>query len=211
MERGKFFVLEGVGGAGKSTQLLHAEAFIQEELGLPVITTREPGGVAEAELIRELIFDLKREGVINADHQMALFFASRAIWMANFVQPNLDKGVTVLSDRTFPSTAAYQGYGEGGQLEVIEAFAEKIMGKYRPDAVLLLDISAKTAVERKIEKDGDPFDGQATEYFERVVAGYREMANTRWADLNWYVIDAEGSVEEVAVQIKDCLRAVLAI
>lgn len=205
---GKFVVFEGVGGSGKTTQIKEADKYLKEK-GCEVIVTREPGGVEASEIIRNLIFKLKSEGVANADHQMALFFASRKIWLDTLVKPAVEKGKVVLSDRFDTSTNAYQGYGEGGNKDTIERFSKIIGDGFTPDAVILLQVSAKVAMERKSDKEGDPFDSENSEYFQRVVDGYDDMAKNRWRGIKWYVVDGEKSVDEVSNAINAILDKVL--
>ncbi len=209
MERGKLIILEGVGGAGKSTQIGLLKEHL-DSVDKKVVVTREPGGVTEAEVIRKLIFELKGAEAINADHQMALFFAARYFWMLKLLSPNISLGVNVVSDRCFTTTAAYQGYAEGGSLLTIEKIARVVMGEYWPDAVVLLDVSAKEAMRRGEDKgEFDPFDLQGADYFRRVVEGYREMAATNWAGIQWYVVNGEKSIEEVARELQQVVDGVI--
>lgn len=211
MARAKFVVLEGIGGSGKTIQLRRAKKYL-EFRGLPVVVTREPGGIPEAETIRELVFDLKRENIINADHQMALFFAARKLWMESQVIPSLKKGINVLSDRTYVSTAAYQGYGEGGKLSTIKKMSDVVLGDYKPDKIILIDIGAEISVERNHKAKGnDPYDDMDMRYFRRVVRGYREMAKKRWGGVSWSTIDGEKSVDKVESDIRVVLNRVLGI
>jgi dTMP kinase len=206
IERGKLIVFEGVGGSGKSTQIRRAKKYLCDEKGIDVLRTREPGGVKGAEIIRKLIFDLKEAKIVNADHQMALFFASRKIWLESKVKPTLGRGGWVLTDRCDTSTNAYQGYGEGGDLATIAQFSSFIMGTCRPDAVLLIDISIETFMKRRGgNPDGDPFDKMGPDYCLRVIEGYRKMAKDRWMDMNWYLIDGEGSISEVWGEVRNVL------
>lgn len=206
--RGKFVVFEGVGGSGKTTQIKKADEYLKEK-GYEVVITREPGGVEASEIIRNLIFKLKSEGVANADHQMALFFASRKIWLDTLVKPAVGKGKVVLSDRFDTSTNAYQGYAEGGNKETIKRFSEIISEGFVPDAVILLRVSAKVAMERKSDKEGEPFDSEGSEYFQRIVDGYDDMAKNRWRGISWYVVDGEKSVDEVSKAINAILDKVM--
>lgn len=128
VERGKFIVFEGIGGCGKSSQIEPARDFISS-LGYDVVTTREPGGTVPGEDIRDLIFALKDKKLINADQQMILFFASRYMLAKELIIPELDKGRIVLSDRLYPSTGAYQGYGEGADMDNILKTADVVFGK----------------------------------------------------------------------------------
>lgn len=205
-ERARFVVFEGVGGCGKGTQIEIARNLLQTN-GFETISTREPGGVGPSEEIRELIFKLKGEKLIGSEGQMVMFFTARKFWVDQLVAPNLIRGVNVLGDRAYPSTGAYQGYGEGGDQERILKIADIIMGSFKPDAVLLLDISGQTSrVRRGKDVMGDPFDRETPEYLERVVAGYREMAATSWGNLNWFKVDGEPSPEVVSESIAKVLE-----
>lgn len=203
---GKFIVFEGIGGAGKTDQIPKATALLEEN-GIKTIYTREPGGLDPAEKIRDLIFKLKDANLIKAEGQMVLFFAARSLWIDGVVAPNIKKGINVLTDRCHTSTGAYQGYAEGGNQEIILKVADIVLGKYKPDAVILLDISRETSFKRRGKNiNGDPFDKETPEYFERLVAGYREMAATGWGGLNWYVVNAEPKPQIVSESIAKVLE-----
>ena len=116
MGRGKFIVFEGVGGSGKTTQIELAKDFLEKK-GLKVLTTREPGGVEASEKIRELIFALRDKNLVGPEGQVVLFFAARYLWLNSLVKPVLTNGINVLTDRAYTSTAAYQGFAEGGDLD----------------------------------------------------------------------------------------------
>ena len=206
--RGKFIVFEGIGGSGKGTQIELARNLLVKN-GLSAIFTREPGGLPPSEDIRKLIFDLRDRKLIGPEGQMVLFFAARKLWINGVVAPNLDKGMNVLTDRCHTSTGAYQGYAEGGDHKQIMEMADVVMGAYKPDAVILLDISKEISMERRGKNvNGDPFDKEAPEYFDRLIAGYREMAKTGWGGLKWYVVDGESSVEEVSESVTKVLEEI---
>ncbi len=199
--KGKFIVIEGVGGSGKTEQLKKISEYLKSKK-IKFIATREPGGVPEAEFIRSLIFDLKAKGLSNSDHEIALFSAARKIWMERVVIPNLEKGIHVISDRTYFSTAAYQGFGEAGDIDKIEKISEVVLGKYKPDKVILLDVSVATAMKRNSQnKDGDPFDDLEKAFFGRVTRGYRKMAKEAWGGVDWVVVDGERDIDGVFAQI----------
>jgi len=209
MERGKFIVFEGVGGCGKTTQIKNAGNYLTEK-GFDVIVTREPGGVEASEKIRDLIFKLKSEGIANADHQTALFFASRCIWLDSLVKPSIRKGKIVLSDRFDSSTNAYQGWAEGGNKKTIERFSEAVSDGFKPDAIILIRVSAQIAIERKSKnKEGDPFDNEDLNYFKKLVAGYDDMAKNKWRGISWFVVNGEKSMKEVAGDINAILDKVV--
>ena len=142
-ERGLFPVFEGVGGCGKGTQIEIAKNLLLKN-GFNVIATREPGGIGESEKIRKLIFDLKERKLIGAKGQTVIFFTARKFWVDGLVAPSIDKGIHVLGDRCYASTGAYQGYAEGGDKEgIILEIADVIMGKHKPDAIILLIFQVK--------------------------------------------------------------------
>ena len=207
-ERGKFIVFEGVGGSGKTTQIELAKDFLEKK-GLKVLTTREPGGVEASEKIRELIFALRDKNLIGPEGQMVLFFAARYLWLNSLVKPVLTNGINVLTDRAHTSTAAYQGFAEGGDLDQILKVSEVVMEGVKPDAVILLDISPETSIKRRAaETNGDPFDKQNEDYFIRLIAGYREMAQEGWGDLKWYMVNGEGTIEEVQARVSEVLTQI---
>ncbi len=132
------------------------------------------------------------------------------ILLKDLIIPSLERGSTVLSDRLYPSTGAYQGYGEGADMDKILKTADVVFGNHKPDAVLLFDVSEETALDRNAEQeDNDPFDRMKIDYFKKVIEGYREMAETGWGGLNWYVVDGEPPIEEVSTEVKLHLNKIL--
>ena len=208
-ETGRFVVFEGVGAAGKGTQINLAKDLLQRN-GFDVMTTREPGGTSGGEEIRQLIFKLRGEHLITPGEQMVLFFASRRLLVKEVLKPNLAAGKVILGDRFYTSTRAYQGYAEGGDMKKIEALIRVGLDGYKPDAVIFLDVSSQVAISRlKKEGNDDPFDRSNVEYFERLVAGYREMAGVCWGDLKWYVVNGEKSIEEISRGVRGILENIL--
>jgi len=196
-KRGKFIVFEGVGGCGKGVQVKFVKKLLKGNR-IKVITTREPGGVKSSEVIRQLIFDLRGQKLIGSEGQMVLFYAARKFWVDKVVVPSLRKGINVIADRSYTATGAYQGYGEGGDQKTILKISDVVMGQAKPDAVILLDVSVETSMERRKDINGDPFDKKDKKYFQKIINGYREMAKKRWGGLKWYVVDGEPSVKEVS-------------
>lgn len=205
-KRGRFVVLEGVGGCGKGTQIEKARQLLLNN-GLKVVSTREPGGVGSSEEIRKLIFTLKSENLIGAEGQMVMFFIARKFGVDGLISPNIRNGIHVLGDRCYVSTGAYQGYAEGGDQNRILRIADIVMGEFKPDAILFLDVSRETSMKRRgKDTNGDPFDKETPEYMDRLVAGYREMASTGWGGLTWYKIDGEPKSEIVSESIAKVLE-----
>jgi dTMP kinase len=206
-KKGKFIVIEGVGGSGKTTQVDYAYSLLRKNR-LKVIKTREPGGILAAEEIRKLIFNLRNEKLIGAEGQMVLFFAARKLWIDNLVEPSLEKGINVLTDRCHTSTNAYQGYAEGGDRKKIFKISNIVMGKCKPNAVILLNVSPKTALRRKQDNEGDPFDKEGIKYLQKLSYGYRKMAKEGWGGLKWYVVDGEFDQEAVNKDVKRVLEKI---
>lgn len=205
-EKGKFIVIEGIGGSGKGTQIKLAEDLLKNN-GLSVISTYEPGGIDSSKEIRKLIFTLRDKRLIGAEGQMVLFFAARKFWVDGVVAPNIDNGINVLTDRCHTSTGAYQGYAEGGDQNKIIEISNIILGNYKPNAVVFLDISKETSKRRRgVDVQGDPFDKEGPEYFDRLIAGYREMAKIGWGDLKWFTINGEGTPGIVSESIAKVLE-----
>jgi dTMP kinase len=207
-DKPKFWAIEGAGGAGKTTLTTYLADYLRS-LGRKVSVTREPGGVPAAEDLRELIFSLKASDAISAEQQVVLFSAVRYLWIKRFVRPAMEEGFDVVTDRSFPSTAVYQVV-EGASIENVDKITEIVMQGLRPDVLLYLDISAKTALIRRAQDNGDPFDRLGEGYFRKIVTGYRQLYDASWGKLNWQYIDAEQSVESVVKDMKVIVDKTLA-
>lgn len=196
----KFFLIEGVGGSGKSTIAKSVTRKLRKD-GFGVVLTREPGGVRAAETIRELVFDFKRERVVGGEGQAALFFAARKIWIEQKVKPALAKGKIVIADRSYPSTMAYQGYAEGGDKRAITKMVKIVMGDCLPHTIFFLDLPAKLAFTRNAKAKGnDPFDDEGIAYHQKLVGAYRNLAKRNWTT-KWHRVDATKPAGEVASSV----------
>jgi dTMP kinase len=198
---GRLLVLEGGEGAGKST---HAR-FICDWLarhGRDPVATREPGGSPLAEAIRDLVLREWPEGV-DGPTELLLMFAARAAHLHARIRPALESGRDVVCDRFVDATYAYQGAGRGMRETDIDALAEIVLRRLRPDLVLVLDIDPETGA-RRVRKRGasNRFDAEALEFQSRVRKAYlRRAARDR---KRYVVIDANR--EPAAVQA-DIARA----
>lgn len=210
-EQGKFIALEGVGKSGKSTQITRIEEYLRSQ-GREVVITREPGGVTSAEMVRETMFRLRSKMLINADQQVGFVFSARQLWLNELVVPAIENGKDVVTDRTYPSTAVYQGVGEGADIMQIEKITDAVMVDHKPDAIILFDITIDTLKERSREDDGgDPFDSETEAYSQKLIEGYKKLAKENWSGVKWYVIDGNGNEEEVFGQIKECLEEIFEV
>ncbi len=199
----KFISFEGGDGAGKTTQIKKLADHLQAS-GETVFRTREPGGSTGAEKIRELL--LAKENDWNSLTELYLFLASRNDHVENFILPHLREGAWVLCDRYHFSTVAYQAYGGGLDLELVERLSLPILHKACPAAVMLLDITPEEGLKRVgSRKDKKTrFDIMGVDYHERVRKGFLDLAST--SGIPTSVIDATQDEEAVFQQILSALN-----
>lgn len=205
-ERGLFIAVEGIEGAGKSTHMSFIVNYLRAG-GHEVIATREPGGTAMGEKIREVVLG-PSEQEMTPDAETLLMFAARAQHLAEVIEPALASGAWIVSDRFTEATYAYQGGGRGMPFSRIAALEEWTQGALRPDLTLLLDVSPEIGLER-VGKRGkeDRFDGEPEEFFENVRSVYLRRAAQQSG--RFVVIDAEQSIEQVKKSISDILDRIL--
>ncbi len=187
---------EGIDGSGKTTQARKLYEFLRSK-GKKVSLYREPGGTKAGERVREIL--LKED--LTPRSELLLFEASRAELVEKKIKNNLKDGFIVILDRYTLSTLAYQGYGKGIDLKVIEKLNNFATGGIEPDLIFLLDVSVDVALKRKKEKNR--FENRA--FLERVRKGFLELSKKR---KNVFVINGERSEEEV---FKDILKALSGI
>jgi len=207
MARGKFITLEGGEGAGKSTQArLLAERLKAQ--GIQVVLTREPGGSAFAEQVRELIL-----GANTADHgalaEALLFSAARADHLERTIRPALEAGQWVICDRFADSTRVYQGVAGGLPKGVIEALERIVVDDTVPNLTIVLDLPASDGLARAHGRGGDgspagggPSDGyeeRPLSFHERLRDGFLMIATAE--PERCVVVDAQQSKDEVAAQV----------
>ncbi|TCO83143.1 thymidylate kinase [Plasticicumulans lactativorans] len=203
---GRFITLEGVEGAGKSTQL-DALAQALAARGLRVLTTREPGGTALGEELRRVLL-APRDGGMARDAELLLMFAARAEHLERVIRPALARGEWVLCDRFTDATYAYQGGGRGVAPERIAMLEDWVQGGLRPDLTLVLDLPVAQGLARAGRRGAaDRFEAETLGFFERVRAVYRERAAAQPA--RYAVIDAAQSVEAVQARLLDALAPLL--
>ncbi len=195
---GRLIVLEGGEGAGKST---HAK-FVRDWLvqhGREVVLTREPGGSPLAEAIRELVLRAWEEG-IDAPTELLLMFAARAAHLHARIRPALEAGRDVVCDRFVDATYAYQGAGRGMRETDISALAEMVLGRLRPDLVLVLDIDPETGAKRVRGRGAaNRFDEEALAFQSRVRKAYLRRAARD--PKRYVVVDAGRGVDAVQADI----------
>jgi dTMP kinase len=172
MNRGRFITFEGIDGAGKSTQL----AFIVERLraaGMDLVVTREPGGTALAEQLREIVL---HQGM-DRDTETLLVFAARSEHLARVIRPALATGQWVLCDRFTDATYAYQSGGRGLPPQRIETLERWVHGDLQPDLTFLVDVPPAVAAQRlAAARSADRFESEQEAFFTRVRQVYLDRA-----------------------------------
>lgn len=204
MMRGAFITLEGIEGAGKSTVVQWLGQWLRER-GLAVRMTREPGGTALAERVRQIVLERGEERV-SAEAETLLMFAARAIHLDNLIRPALAAGEWVVSDRFTDATRAYQGAGRGLDAHWIDALAARVHGDLRPDCTLLLDLPVSVGLARARARRGqsDRIEAETEAFFERVRAGYLKLQQREPHRIRR--IDAAAPLEAVQAQIRCALQ-----
>ena len=197
--RGAFISLEGGEGAGKSTQMHRIREWL-EDMDHEVIETREPGGTALSELIRDVVLHGEHPEM-SAHTELLLIFAARAQHVSELIRPELENGITVLCDRFTDASFAYQGGGRGIPRAEIEALQEMVMGDLRPDLTLLLDLPVKLGLERASDRGSeDRFETESRKFLKRARETYLQRASE--FSERFVVIDAARSPTEVWRQIR---------
>ena len=203
--RGRFITFEGPEGAGKTTQAARLVSTLRD-LGVDVLSTREPGGTALGERIRELLLAPVRDGdtPVDALADALLFNAARRQLVAEVIEPALAVGTSVICARFADSTRAYQGYGGGLPLAELVRLEAVATGGLRPDRTILLDLPVEIGLARKAPDDRTRFETAFDLAFHhRVRSGFMAMAAAEPA--RFVVIDAQGEPDAIARRI---LRAV---
>jgi dTMP kinase len=197
-----FITFEGGEGAGKSTQLKKLADTLTKQ-GHQILTTREPGGAPNSEILRKIL--LAPENDWSPEAETLLHFAARAEHIAKTIQPALKAGKLVLCDRFYDSTRAYQAAGQGADAQLIETLINLLPVK--PDLTLILDVTQATARARLIRRDttADRYERLPPAFHARVAEAFRHIAATDPARCR--LIDANPDHETVAASILAAVEA----
>lgn len=171
----RFLTIEGIEGAGKTTAMRTLSDWVSERGG-DVVETREPGGTALGEELRATLLNHRGEGM-SALSEVLLMFAARAEHIERVIQPALNAGQWVISDRFNDASIAYQGAGRGLGVERIEALADWLDSGRQPDLTLWLDVPVSTGLARAAGRSApDRFEAEQSPFFEAVRSGYQWLA-----------------------------------
>ena len=201
LKRGIFISLEGVEGAGKSTQAKLLAEYIAE-LGYLFVLTYEPGGTPIAQQIRNILLEPRNIDMTDTT-ELLLYLASRAQHVGKLIQPALAEGKLVICQRFSDATFAYQGYARGFDLELLERMNKVATGGLEPDLTILLDMKAEDGLSRKQLDHRDRLERESIDFHNKVREGYLIIA--RSSPQRVKVIDAEGSIKGVHLRIRKCI------
>jgi len=202
MESGKFITLEGVDGAGKSTHIPLIAELLRSK-GVEVVLTREPGGTGLGEKLRELLL----HEAMSAETETLLMFAARREHIAQIIQPALERGAWVLSDRFTDASFAYQHGGRGVAAYKIRNLENLVQGNLQPNLTLLFDLPVEISCQRlEGARDPDRFEQESTTFFQRIRDAY--LQRSAEFPQRFRVIDANRSISEIHDELKHIISTI---
>ncbi|MCM8525062.1 MAG: dTMP kinase [Lentisphaeraceae bacterium] len=204
MSQEKFIVIEGLEGAGKSTAVNVIKEFLQSNGREDILQCREPGGTKLGETIRDLVKSNSYNEKIDSRTELLLMYASRIQLVENVIKPALDSGKSVICDRFYYSTYAYQGGGRGIDLGIIDSIHSASLGDFKPDLTIYMDIDPKIGLKRAaVRGELDRFEQEKIDFFNKTRDMYLKMA-AESDEIK--TVDASLSIEEVAEQVRKILN-----
>ena len=203
MQKGLFITFEGADGSGKTTQLNNVKSFLEEK-GFDVVVTREPGSLEIGQKIRNIL--LHHDGVVADRCEIFLFLADRAQHVETFIKPAIEEGKIVLCDRHTDSTIAYQGYGRGQDINLLNDLNKIAINGIKPDLTLLFDVSTEVAQER-VGSEKDRMESAGIEFHRKVRNGYLELQKQEPERIK--IVNANNSILEVFEETKNIVSKLI--
>ena len=201
--KGKFIVIEGIDGCGKTTQIDELSKWLPKsgllKKGSKLITTREPGGSQLGKKLRSLILDNNENNKPSSLAELLLYSADRAEHVSKIIAPALKNDDWVISDRFADSTLAYQGYGRNINLEIIKNIESIVCQGEYPDLTFFLEISPEESILRRKNEIPDRIESEGIKFLEKVNKGFKLIAKEK----NWEVISATQNIQNISNQIKE--------
>lgn len=200
---GRFITIEGIEGAGKSTQISYIQQYLEKH-NKTVVVTREPGGTELSEKIRDLLLTPMPDAMA-VDTELLLMFAGRAEHVAKVIKPALARGDWVLSDRFTDATFAYQGGGRGVSEQRIQQLLEWTLGNLKPDLTLLFDLNVELGQQRVKKRNEaiDRFEQEKIDFFQRIRDCYLQIASREPERVR--VIDSSQTISAIQQQLTQIL------
>lgn len=205
MKKGFLISFEGPDGAGKTTVLNRLLPMLEEIYTENVISTREPGGIAISEKIRDVILDVAHTSM-DSKTELLLYIAARRQHMVERIIPALEQGSLVLVDRFIDSSVAYQGYGRGLDVAAINWLNDYATDSSKPDLTIYLDIPSDIGLERisqNVEREVNRLDLEALEMHQKVRTGYLTVLKENPERI--VLIDANQDVDKVVSQVFEAI------
>jgi dTMP kinase len=203
---GRFIVLDGIDGCGKSTQIRHLAQWLPVSGLMPstagLICTREPGGTPLGESIRDLLLHTEADQVPSVTAELLLYAADRAQHVDTVIRPALLRGDWVLSDRFAGSTLAYQGYGRGLDRQLIMRLESIATTGLVPDLTACLMVPVEVSLQRRHGEKEDRIEAEGRAFLHRVSDGFAVLAEQR----RWCQLDAQQSVSQLSQALEQTLR-----
>ena len=201
--RGKFIVIEGIDGCGKTTQIDELSKWLPKsgliKKGSKLITTREPGGSQLGKKLRSLILDNNENYKPSSLAELLLYSADRAEHVSKIIAPALQNNDWVICDRFSDSTLAYQGYGRNINLEIIKNIESIVCQGEYPDLTFFLEISPEESILRRKNEIPDRIESEGIRFLEKVNEGFKLIAKEK----KWKVISASQNIKTISNQIKE--------
>ncbi len=199
---GKFIVLEGIDGCGKTTQINKLYKWLPKS-GLinnntEVVKTREPGGSPIGEELRNMILNINDSNPPSNLTELLLYSADRAEHITKLIKPALTNGDWILSDRFSGSTLAYQGYGRYINIDIIKQLENIVCQNIKPDMTFFLDIPPEESILRRQNKVADRIESEGLEFLKRVNNGFKLIA----LENDWEIINAYEDANLIAEKIQ---------
>lgn len=192
---GKFIVLDGPDGCGKTTQAKLLAEWLQKQ-GVSTTVFRDPGGTVIGEKIRQILLSPEHEAM-NTSTELLLYMAARAQLWSEKISPALKENKCVILDRWLSSTCAYQGYAGGFGIAKVIKIAEDSLEKVWPDLTIILDIDVETSTKR-LCRQLDRMEAKSREYHQKVREGFLQLAKEQ---KNFFIVDGSNNVEKVHEKI----------
>ena len=208
--KGTYIILEGVVGTGKTTQANNVFEYLKNKFpDKKVVLTREPGGTEIAEAIRKLVQATKFEEKMDPICEAYLYASARAQLLRKLVKPVLDQGGIVVSDRSFVSSLAYQGYTRGIGINKVLKVNKTAIENTNPDLILFLELDPEIGLSRTFDKEGDKFEQENVDFFRKIEQGYIEVSQLPEYKGKWVNIDAKGDQDIVFNRIMQEIKKIL--
>ena len=200
--KGKFIVFEGIDGCGKSTQIDLAYHALNNKQNKTIIKSKEPGGTALGQSIREILLDKLNKEIYSPHAELLLYAADRAQHISNVIEPNLRDGKLILCDRFSASTLAYQGYGRGLNKTIIRQLEEIATKNISPDLTIFIDISVSISLQRRKNTKNDRIESEGEKFLQQVREGFINLSKSE----KWCTINGENNIESIHKQILKILQ-----